>query len=60
MKFKNITDRAIRVAGYGWVQPGETLEVPASDADVNGNLASMADFEVVKAAAKKTTTKSKS
>ena len=43
-----------------WVQPGETLEVPASDADVNGNLASMDDFEVVKAAAKKTTTKSKS
>jgi hypothetical protein len=55
MRFKNITDRAIRVAKYGWIKPGDTFEVPVEDADANGNLASMAEFEAVKATKKATT-----
>jgi|SaaInl7_135m_RNA_FD_contig_41_1783439_length_663_multi_2_in_0_out_0_2 hypothetical protein len=49
MKFKNTTGRSIRVAKYGWVKPGETLEVPNADPTTIGNLSAMTVFETVTA-----------
>ena len=57
MKFKNTTERAIRVAGYGWIAPGGTLELRADDEAAIQNIKTMPAFKAATQAKKKATTK---
>lgn len=45
MKFTNHSKTAVRVAGYGWIQPGETLEVPKEDEKTIRSIQGLHFFE---------------
>jgi hypothetical protein len=45
MKFKNTSEEKIRLRGYGWLLPGDTVEVPADDEATNATLRLHPSFE---------------
>ena len=60
MKFKNTSDDKIHLRGYGWLLPGDTVDVPPEDEATSATLRVHPSFEEMAPAKKAaTTTKAK-
>ena len=60
MKFKNHSNVSVHVSGYGWIEPGASLEVPKEDTKTIGSIKGLHFFEEQSAASPPKSAKKKS
>jgi len=59
MKFTNHSKTAVRVAGYGWAAPGESLDIKEDDAQTISSIEGLSFFKDPGGSSKPKTAKKK-
>ena len=60
MKFTNYFFAAVHVSGYGWIQPGDSFDVPKADKKTINSISGLSFFQDTGDASTKKVTSKKS